>query len=280
MISAVRMADCDHFGHVDRARRDGNAGIDLHAIARNGGDDPAVAPDIDIDRIFLARQILLQHHRAVLGLLVEVGTVVDLRDTARPGTLSGFGEARKRIDARGHCLGQRLVAGNRHLALDGLDQELLVAADPQAFDGRDRQRNADRFETVPRRRHRRQLGVDGRQQGRDAPFRASAMERWNQLRCVAARNDQTPFRRHEIEAGGQRVDVGHVQLVLGRQALPDADGCGAARAGDQDAHASPHRPMLPAVDAPRGCSCCYSSGGSNPISLSRWRTMRRGSAST
>jgi hypothetical protein len=128
------------------------------------------------------------------------------------------------------------LPGNRYLALDGLDQELLVAADAQAFDGRNRQCNAVRFETVPLRCHRLQLGVDGRQQGGDAPFRASAMERWNQLRCVAARYDQTPFRRHEIEAGGQGVHVGHVQFVLGREALPDADGCGATRAGDQDAH--------------------------------------------
>ena len=251
-------------------------GIDLHAIARNGGDDPAVAPHVDIDGIFLARQILLQHHGAVLGLLVEVGTVVDLGNPARPGTLPGLGEARKGIDACGHCLGQRLVAGNRDLALDGLDQKLLVAANAQAFDGRDRQCNAIRFETVPLRCHGCQLGIDRRQQGRDAPFRANAMERWNQLRRVAARYDQASFRRHEIEAGGQRIDVGHEQFVRGRQALPDTDSRGAAGAGDEDAHASPQSARC----FSRGRSCCYSSGGSNAASLSRWRTMHRGSAST
>ncbi len=104
-----------------------------------------------------------------MGLLVEIGAAVNPGYAARARTLAGLGEAREGIDARGHGLGERLIVGDRHLALHGFHQELLVAADAQAFDGRDRQRNTDRFETVTRRSHRCQLDVDRRQQRLDTP---------------------------------------------------------------------------------------------------------------
>ena len=93
------------------------------------------------------------------------------------------------------------------------------------------------IEAVARRGDRRQFGVDRRQQRLDAPLLARLVQRRDQLGQVAARDDQAAVRRHEIEAGGQRIHVGHVQLVLCPEALPDTDGRGAAGTGDQDPHA-------------------------------------------
>ena len=173
-----------------------------------------------------------------MGCLSRSARLSILATPRDPAPSRGLAKRGKAIDASGHRLGQRLAVGDRYLAPHGFHQELLVAADAQAFDGRDRQRDTNRFEAVARRGQWRQLDVDRRHQGLDAPLLAGAMERRNQLGRVAARDDEPAIRRHEIEAGGQRVDVGHVQLVFRRQALPDADSRGAARARDQDPHAS------------------------------------------
>jgi hypothetical protein len=111
-------------------------------IARNGSDDPAVAPTRTSTEF--ARQILLQHHRAVLGLLsrsARLSIFATPRDPAPPG----FGEARKPIEVR-PLPGQRRCREPVPCPGRGLDEELLVAADA-GIRRRDRQSGV-RFETA------------------------------------------------------------------------------------------------------------------------------------
>jgi hypothetical protein len=113
---------------------------------------------------------------------------------------------------------------------------MLVAADAQAVEGRDGQGDTKRLEVSAGQGQRHELRIDRRQHEIDLPRPAGREQSRHQLRRIAARHEQATILSHEIQARRAWIHVGHVNLVLGRETLPDADGGGAARAGHENAH--------------------------------------------
>ena len=171
--------------------------IGLHALARHRSYDPAIAAVIDVDGIFLTRQILLHQDGPILGQRGEILAPGNLLGASRPGGEARLDETRERGHARRGVLGKRLVFGHRDDALHAGEQLMLVAADAQAIEGRDRQGDAERLELGARQGQRHELRIDRGEQEVDLSRPACHEQSRHELGCVAARHQQTTLLGHE-----------------------------------------------------------------------------------
>ena len=223
-------------GLMDRAGRHRHARIGLHALARHGGHDLTIAADIDVHGVFLSRQVFLQQVGSVLRKRVELFPLRDLLGTPRTRAPARLDDARERRRSRRDLGRQRFELGNRRCPLHPLEQLVLVPAGTQTLLGGDRQHDAPGLELAAPLGDRHELRIHRGKQQLDPALPAGLEQDRDQARIVAARDHQALFCRNQVEARGAGIHVGHVELMLARQALPDADGRRSAGTGDEDAH--------------------------------------------